>query len=320
MVKIPNPIRSFSSKTVKQLLYHSGFTVRQVRKLKADYIIVFHSVVHGESTSFETILQFLSKNFNIVSLDELLDRVHGSRPMHQRSVVTLTFDDGLLNHAEVVYPILKRLRIPATFYVCSDLIDSSGSIWTYEIRSHLARLSEADRRRIFELAGVSGNVQSIVDWMKTIPVSRREQLEKEIRSHVPVSQFTPFEYNHFALMNWQQLQDLDPGLITIGSHTATHIDLPQADPERLDQELSRPKRVLESRLNRKVEHFCYPNGSFDERVLPFVRKYYSSAVTSRPGVVKSGDNPLLLNRVHVDFDLARFSWDLAANASRDCRH
>jgi peptidoglycan/xylan/chitin deacetylase (PgdA/CDA1 family) len=199
------------------------------------------------------------------------------------------------------------------------MIDHPGSIWTWEVHSRLERLNEAARQRFFDEAGVSGELQGIVEWMKTIPVDRREQIEKEIHDCTPDFRFTPSERDRFGLMSWQQIQNLDPNLITIGSHTATHIDLPQADPERLDRELSRGKEILESRLDRRVEHFAYPNGNFNQQVLPFVRKYYSSAVTTRRGVVKPGDNPLLLNRIHAEFDLPRFSWELAVNASRERR-
>ena len=68
--------------------------------------------------------------------------------------------------------------------------------------------------------------------MKTIPVGRREQIEKEIHDCTPGFRFTSSDRVRFELMTWQQIQSLDPNLITIGSHTATHIDLPQADPER----------------------------------------------------------------------------------------
>jgi len=278
---------------------------------------MFHLVPPHESTHFEDTIRFLAENFPIVRLEELVARTQDKTPTQEGGVVALTFDDGLRNHGEVVYSVLKRLGVHATFYICSDLIDHPGSIWTWEIHSRLERLSETVQKRFFDAAGVCGDLQEIVEWMKTIPVNHREQIEKEIHDCTPSFQFTPLERDRFGLMSWQQIKNLDPNLITIGSHTATHIDLPQADPERLDRELSRGKEILETRLGRKVEHFAYPNGNFDQRVIPFVKKYYSSAVTTRRGVVKTGDNPLLLNRIHAEFDLPSFSWDLAAIASQE---
>jgi peptidoglycan/xylan/chitin deacetylase (PgdA/CDA1 family) len=318
VVSAPSRVRSLTSKSVKQVLHHLGLTVRHVRRLKANFIIMFHLVPPCESARLENTIRFLSDSFPIVRLDELLDRIQG-KSQAQEGVVALTFDDGLWNHGEVVYAVLKRLSVPATFYICSDMIDRPGSIWTWEILSRLRRLSPTAQKRFYEAAGVTDDLQKIVDWMKTIPVDRREHIEEEIHDCTPGFQFTPLEQDRFGLMSWRQIQNLDPNLITIGSHTATHVDLPQADPERLVRELSRGKEILESQLNRKVEHFAYPNGNFNQQVLPLVKKYYSSAVTTRSGMVKTGDNPLLLNRIHAEFDLARFSWELASNARREPR-
>lgn len=310
-------IKRLAAKPVKQLLYHFGFTTRRMQEHRANFIITFHLVSTNDSARFEKTIRFLAENFAIVRLDEFVARTRAQGPVQKEGMIALTFDDGLRNHGAVVYTILKRLRVPATFYICADLINRPGSVWTWEIHSRLQRLGEVDRQRFFDVAGVSGELQKIVDWMKTIPVDRREQIESEIHAYTPNFEFTPSERDRFELMSWQDIQNLDPDLITIGSHTATHIDLPQATPERLDRELSSSKEMIESRLNRKVAHFAYPNGSVSERVLPFVRKYYSSAVTTRRGVVKAGDNPLLLNRIHGEFDLPRFSWDLAVSTSRE---
>ena len=77
--------------------------------------------------------------------------------MQEKGIVALTFDDGLRNHCEVVYPVLKRLGVPATFYVCADLVGHPGSIWTWEIYSRLKHLSEVTQQRFLNEAGFPGN-------------------------------------------------------------------------------------------------------------------------------------------------------------------
>jgi peptidoglycan/xylan/chitin deacetylase (PgdA/CDA1 family) len=313
----PNRIRTLASKSIKHVLHQLGFTVRHLRKFRASFIITFHLIRPEESPHFEATVLFLAQNFPIVQLDELLTL--SSATMSRQGVLVLTFDDGLRSHVEVVYPVLKRLHVPATFYICSDLIGHPGSIWTWEIYSRLRRLSETARRCFLDGVEVINDPEKIVNWMKTIPVNRREQIEKKIRDRTPDFQFTSIERDSYELMDWQQLLSLDPSLITIGSHTATHIDLPQADPERLERELFRGKEILESRLDRKVKHFAYPNGNFNQQILPSVKRYYSSAVTTKWGVVKAGDDSFLLNRIHAEYGLSRLSWDLVQAAYRESR-
>ena len=63
----------------------------------------------------------------------------------KQSIVSLTFDDGYLNQFKIGLPILKEKKIPATFYIITDAIDSltkdlilSNLSNDYEIGSHTA--------------------------------------------------------------------------------------------------------------------------------------------------------------------------------------
>lgn len=312
-------IRDLAAASVKQLLYTSLMSDRYVKRHNFNFIFTFHSVPSKEICCLEAVLRYLARNFKVVGLAELVAQIEDEAPTREGGLAALTFDDGLKNHAQVVYPVLKKLGMPATFYVCPELMDRKRSIWTWEVKSRLDRLSENSRQRFFELAGINGEsqeIQEIVRWMKTIPVERREQIEKDICDCTPDFEFTEDERHRFELMSWEELQNLDPSLITIGSHTSTHIDVPQAKPERLDRELAVSKQILESRLNRKIEHFAYPNGSFTLEVLPAVARYYRTALVTQKGAVRRGDNLLALRRIHADPNLARFSWDLAVNTRR----
>lgn len=65
-------------------------------------------------------------------------------------------------------------------------------------------------------------------------------------------------------MTWEELKKLskDP-LITIGSHTVTHPDLPEIDSSRQVEELTKSKGDLEEHLGIKVDTFAYPEGKND---------------------------------------------------------
>jgi len=63
----------------------------------------------------------------------------------KQSILSLTFDDGYINQFSIGIPILKEKKIPATFYIITDAIDSltKGLILSnlsndYEIGSHTA--------------------------------------------------------------------------------------------------------------------------------------------------------------------------------------
>ncbi len=68
-------------------------------------------------------------------------------------------------------------------------------------------------------------------------------------------------------MTWDELKTLakDP-LITIGSHTVTHPDLPTLDSLRQSEEMTKSKQDLEEHLGIKVDYFAYPEGKNDALV------------------------------------------------------
>src|SRR5215813_12901363 len=175
-------VRVFAAKSVKKIAFRLK-AIRTLQRLRADFILTFHLVPPEDRAVFEEVIHFLAQNFRLVSMDELLARSLSETADQRESVVALTFDDGLKNHAEVAYEVLVRTRVPATYYVCAELVGRPDSIWTWETHCRLERLSNSLQSRFFNIAGVSGELQSIVNWMKTIPVERRQEIETEIRKY-----------------------------------------------------------------------------------------------------------------------------------------
>jgi len=65
-------------------------------------------------------MQWLKSNYALVSLDELLQNKSTEKK------IAITFDDGYANWYSNVFPVLKELNIPATFFVNSGLIGLEG--------------------------------------------------------------------------------------------------------------------------------------------------------------------------------------------------
>jgi peptidoglycan/xylan/chitin deacetylase (PgdA/CDA1 family) len=112
-------------------------------------------------------------------------------------------------------------------------------------------------------------------------------------------------------MTWEELVALNPGLITIGSHTMSHPILTALSPEEIAFEIQESRRVLETRLNRQVAYFCYPNGEHDARAVELVRASYRGAVVISEGALRRYDDPYRLPRIPVDpRDVPRLAWCL----------
>lgn len=94
-----------------------------------------------------------------------------------------------------------------------------------------------------------------------------------------------------GFLSWDNIKEMsDSGIITIGSHTKSHIWLLHSADEFLKDELAGSKEVIESKIGKSVKLFCYPMGAFDQKSKAAVKDYgYLCAVTTNPRNVKDGD-------------------------------
>lgn len=93
-------------------------------------ILCYHSVndsycVHVDPIpieNFEKHLIILKKNFNVISLSNLVNYLIDQTPIPERAVV-VTFDDGYVDNYTNAFPLLKRYGIQATFFLVTSFIN-----------------------------------------------------------------------------------------------------------------------------------------------------------------------------------------------------
>ena len=258
-------------------------------------ILLFHGTPRSEAAALERQLRWLKRRFSIVPLRSLVAAVRNGGAMDRK--VALTFDDGLRSNIEVAYPILHRLAIPATFFVCPGLVDRASWLWPHEMRRRLARLEPDARRDFASVLAAPADIEGFVEWMKTLGLHERRRVEARLRDATPRFVPTPGEHDEFDLANWHELQRLDPAIASVGSHTLTHPILPGAAPAEIETEVRDSRRQLEGRLQRPVEFFAYPNGNLDAATEVFVRRHYVGAVTAARGWVRRGGDAHRLPRL-----------------------
>ncbi|MEH7235399.1 polysaccharide deacetylase family protein [Bacillus sp. JJ1562] len=101
------------------------------------------------------------------------------------------------------------------------------------------------------------------------------------------------------------------GIFSIQSHTMSHADLPIIS--NYDNELNASKQTIENLTGYPVVAIAYPAGRFNHNVVEETKKYYTFAVTTKPGQFISKDQPnelLLLKRVRISNEttLRQFAW------------
>lgn len=100
------------------------------------------------------------------------------------------------------------------------------------------------------------------------------------------------------LLNRGELLAMQASGMEIGSHTAHHVRLTQADDHLLNVELSESKATLEDALGHEVSSFAYPYGAWDARCAKAVHETgYRAACTTRTGWALRDGDPRLLRRL-----------------------
>lgn len=316
---------SSSFKSIKKKIapyLHQAFYLTNFSRHIAKYrnglrIIMYHGVGGGPDCPYDAFtsqMEYLAKNFEVISLKEVLRR-YKNRGFETQ--VVLTFDDGLKNNFTKVYPILKRLNLPATFFVCPGLIESHSWVWAYEVGQRLLSCTDQERESLLHMfnAPIDSNVgdrdvvvESIVEWMKTLFIMDRKEVEGIILGMTGKYIPSLHEKGCFDTISWNELRMLPPELITIGSHSVNHPILTKLPHNEMEFEILESRTWLEKELSIPVEFFCYPNGDYDDRVVETVKNAYSAAVTTEPYFVHSGDDTYKLNRIPAAENLSLLAW------------
>lgn len=87
-------------------------------------------------------------------------------------------------------------------------------------------------------------------------------------------------------LTWDQVGEMvDSGLVTVGAHTHTHVDLTRLASEPILEEVSMSDDLIEQRLGVRPRHFAYPWGHWSATAESVLAERYESAVVG--GFVKA---------------------------------
>lgn len=234
------------------------WAVREIYAQDKATIINYHD---PSPEVFESHIRFYLRFYHIISIDSLITAISENRwsSLPPKPLV-ITFDDGHAGNARL-FTIVRKYKIPIVLYVTSGIIDTNRRFW-------------------FRLQGLSS---SELRFMKTVDDDARGRILLQAYSHSDTR-----EYEGRAALNGQELRSfLEIGAI-LGSHTVFHPVLCKCNEKRLRSELKESKQMLEWDYGVAVQHFAYPDGSYNPRIAAMVKETaYSSARTIDPGWVTS---------------------------------
>lgn len=284
-------------------------------------ILMYHRF--GESNTkisaqeFELHLEYLKKNHRVLPLSETVEYLREGKTLPPNSVV-ITIDDGYKDAYEIAFPLLKKFGFPATIYAITDFSSAKLWLWTDLMRYVLLNTKENSVKIEFDetdkveadLTDETKRLETATrlnSRLKKLPNEQKDGKIKEIADilQVEIPALPPAD---FAPMNWTEAREMDAENISIESHTVTHPILTNISAEKLEFEMQTSKKRLEEILERRVEHFCYPNGSFNENVRNAAENAgYKSATTTNYGFNNQQTDKFLLNRIDAQSAIENFA-------------
>ena len=255
---------------------------------------------------FESQLNFLSKNYNVISIEDFHE---GNYNSNKKSCV-LTFDDGYIDHFDFVFDRLLKYDMKGAFYAPVDIIDSSKVLDVNKIHLILASASEdliLDRikyhysrlqtKNSIDYFIGKINTSSRYDTKKTIIIKRLLQnvLDLDLRSLICDKLLEEFvnkseeELSRELYLNRDQISEMIDCGMHFGSHGKSHFWFNSLDQEQQEYEIKGSIKFLNSIYKKDfLLTMCYPYGSYNENTLSLMKKYnFKLALTTIPKVYNS---------------------------------
>lgn len=275
-------------------------------------IFIFHRV-HREidplfpreldAQGFERVCGWIRRWFNVLPLDDAARRLREG--MLPSRAAALTFDDGYADNHDVALPVLRRLRMPCTFFIATGFLDG-GRMWNdtvIETYRRTRNVSLACGDLVPALGDVvcetveqrSRAIEATINAVKYLEPSQRQRVVDELARRGGA------QLPDDLMMTSEQVRGMRRAGMQIGAHTVNHPILARLDDAAALGEIRDSKCRLESLLDEPVAAFAYPNGKPGEdylnRTVGLAREAgFETAVSTAWGAASRDTDPLQLPR------------------------
>ena len=184
---------------------------------------------------------WLKAHFDVAALDDLPDIL----ARRAGRCVLITFDDGYRDNYTAAFPILRRHRVSATFFVTTGFIDEPRLPWWDEI----AWAVRTSRHTSVELPGWlpspavfdepdrEGAVRTLLRAYKAMPTASTGDYLRAIREATGTAQCDPRTADDLW-MTWDMLREMRAAGMAIGGHTVNHPILSRMPRENQREEIA----------------------------------------------------------------------------------
>lgn len=255
---------------------------------------------------FERQISYISNHYEVLKLEEdWTDRVDP-----QKKYVIITFDDGYVDNYRNALPILEKYKVPATFFVPTNLMGSNEMFWWDELEELLIKDKYSG---LFQFNGNKTLIESKEDRERVcrevrnrLKNMRPDEIEKNMDKIRASFHKSKKETTRLRCINTEEVKCLsDSEYASVGGHTKSHLSMGSNQPyELMNEEVGESLQILRTITNNEITTFAFPFGgegdycALAEEILK--ENGIKKAVVVKPGNIRADSGGYNLPR-HMMF-------------------
>jgi peptidoglycan/xylan/chitin deacetylase (PgdA/CDA1 family) len=283
----------------------SGHLMGMLERLQSERpnqlrVLTYHQV--EEINNFDEQMSYLADEFEVVSMERVMEAVLGGEPLPPRSVL-ITFDDAYRNFAECAWPILVQYNHPVTMFVPTGFPDQPERVFWWD------RLNFA-----FQHTNRRDTIQTPVGEVSLATGPQRHQAYLRVKKHLrflPNSEIMAWTYQlcltldtpqpESQVMGWEELRQLARQGVTLAAHSQTHLLMDRLTVKGAEEEAVGSLRDLEREIGQTLPVFAYPGGRYGDNTIQALQQGgFVLAFTTVRGVNELGRaDPFQLRRINI---------------------
>lgn len=288
-------------------------------------------------SEFRRRLEFLTRCYEVISLDNAVKQLESGRV--RRRQVVLTFDDGNYDYHSEAAPILIEFGCPATNYIVTHFAATREPVWMMLVRYIVAlgsdkfdKKADATDSNIDSKGIREKREHSERLWLNQLSnlgtPEAKWSLVEDMATRYGIDLQPILNERLMHTMSADEIKHLSKQGFDFQMHTHEHLNAVDHF-DVLEDQVRECRRLLEDWTDRKIEHFCYPSGRWNnETAAVLAMQGVKSAVTTRPGPNLAGTNRLNLRRVlngqinsqlEFEFEMSNLKWLIRSFGSRHHR-
>lgn len=270
-------------------------------------ILIYHQILPEldelrfdgvDAKQFAQQMLWVKDHFNVLPLRTAL-RLMAKNKLPSRALC-ITFDDGYLDNYTVALPILKKIGLPASFYISSGML-GGNRMWHDDIidavrLTKLPKIELADKN--YSLNGIGDKIEFLrffEDYYKSLPINEANTLLDDLLHELGQPP------DRVLFMDADQVRKMAQEGMEVGSHGRTHRILTSISDQEAEYEIAKSKCEIEAIVENEVSGFVYPNGKapadFSAHHSSMVRKAgYEYALATNYGCSNQVDEKYKLKR------------------------